>query len=133
MIRRSPLLGSLTMVALAGCAVPQGTPDPRYAQSRAPECFRVNEVFSYTDAGDGAVDLKTAQGPFRMQLGPGCPDFSFIMEIGIRPMESSWLCQGRSDVLITGDPIPQNSCEVRAIERLEPGAYAQALVRRHEG
>jgi hypothetical protein len=124
MIKLISLLAPLSMIALGACAAPEAAPYAQYAQSRAPQCFRVNEVYSFSEAGDGAVNLQTAQGPFRMQLGPGCPDFSWFMEIGIRPMESSWLCEGKSDVLITGSPIPGNACAVGSIERLEPGALA---------
>jgi hypothetical protein len=133
MIKPVPLCAYPAMVALAACAVPQDAYSPQYAQSRGPQCFRVNEVYGYSEAGARSVDLNTAQGPFRMHLGPGCPDFSWIMQIGIRPMESSWLCEGKTDVLITATPVPGNACIVGDIERLEPSGLAEAARSRPTG
>lgn len=123
MIKPLPLLAGLSFVAITACAGPATTPATDFAQSRAPQCFRVNEVYAYSPGPDGMVQLQTAQGPFQMRLGRGCPDFSLIMQIGIRPMEASWLCEGRDDVLITGDPIPRNDCTVSEVQSLAPAAF----------
>ena len=125
-----PLLACAAIFAAAGCAGPPGGPAPQFAQSRGPQCFRVNEVYGYSPGPDGFVDLQTAQGPFRVRLGPGCPDFSWLMQIGLRPMESSWLCERKWDVLITGDPIPANTCVISHIQSLAPGALAAVDLRK---
>ena len=121
-----PVLACVAIFAAASCAGPPGAPAPQFAQSRGPECFRVNEVYGYSPGPDGLVDLQTAQGPFRVRLGPGCPDFSWFMQIGLRPMESSWLCERKWDVLITGSPVPGNACVISHIQSLAPGALAAA-------
>jgi hypothetical protein len=120
MMKPSSLLLSISIVGLAGCAGAPTAPGTEMAQSRGPQCFRVNEVYSYTQAADGFVDLQTTSGPFRMHLDPGCPDFSWIMEIGIRPMDSSWLCERKADELITPNPYTNNRCFIGGIERLTP-------------
>jgi hypothetical protein len=56
-----------------------------------------------------------------MHLGPGCPDFSWFMQTGVRPMQSSWLCERKSDVLITGTGVPGNACVVSQIQSLASG------------
>lgn len=122
------LLAAALIFAASACAGPPGAPAPQLAQSRGPECFRVNEVYGYSQGPDGFVDLQTAQGPFRVRLGPGCPDFSWFMQIGLRPMESSWLCERKWDVLITGSPVPGNACVISHIQSLAPGALAAAEV-----
>jgi hypothetical protein len=127
------LLACAAIFAAAGCAGPPGAPASQFAQSRGPECFRVNEVYGYSSGPDGLVDLQTAQGPFRVKLGPGCPDFSFFMEIGLRPMESSWLCERKWDMLITGDPIATNTCTISHIQSLASGALAAADLGRPAG
>jgi hypothetical protein len=116
-----PLLLAVSIAALAGCAAPPSAPGTELAQSRAPQCFRVNEVYGYTQADDGYVQLQTASGPFRMHLDPGCPDFSWIMQIGIRPMDSSWLCEGAADELITPNPFTNNRCFIGEIQSMAPG------------
>jgi hypothetical protein len=127
------LLACAAIFAAAGCAGPPDAPASQFAQSRGPECFRVNEVYGYSSGPDGLVDLQTAQGPFRVKLGPGCPDFSFFMEIGLRPMESSWLCERKWDMLITGDPIATNTCTISHIQSLASGALAAADLGRPAG
>lgn len=124
MIKPVPLFACLSFVAITACAAPVSAPTPQFAaQSRAPQCFRVNEVYAYSPGPEGMVQLQTAQGPFQMRLGRGCPDFSWIMQIGIRPMEASWLCEGHDDVLITGDPVPRNACTVSEVQSLAPAAF----------
>jgi hypothetical protein len=59
---------------------------------------------------------------FQLHLSPGCPDFRLIMEIGMRPNESGWLCEGSSDEL---DGLPHDDrgqCFVSDIHELPPGA-----------
>jgi hypothetical protein len=114
-------------LGIAGCAAPPGAWAPhyaplRYSAMRGPQCFRANEVFGYTPQPDGFVIVHTAEGPFRMRLGPGCPDFSWIMQIGVRPMESSWLCEGHADELITAFETPSSRCAISDIQALAPGA-----------
>ena len=121
-----PVLACVAIFAAASCAGQPGAPAPQFAQSRGAECFRVNEVYGYSPGPDGLVDLQTAQGPFRVRLGPGCPDFSWFMQIGLRPMESSWLCERKWDVLITGSPVPGTACVISHIQSLAPGALAAA-------
>jgi hypothetical protein len=122
MIKLVSLLASVTFLGMTACAGPPAPPFPQFAQSQPPGCFRVNEVYAWSPGPDGLVQLQTMQGPFQIRLGPNCPDFSWIMQIGIRPMESSWLCEGHSDALITATPVsgPLADCSVGDIRRLAP-------------
>jgi hypothetical protein len=122
MIKPAPFIVCVGAFAAGACAVPPGTPVPQFAQSSGPQCFRANEVYGYTRGPDGFVDVQTASGPFRMHLGPGCPDFSWIMQIGVRPVESSWLCEGKSDELITAFQTPFSRCSISEIQALNPVA-----------
>lgn len=127
MIKPMQFLACATLATISGCAAPPGGYYPELAQSRGPACFRVNEVHGFTQGPNGIVDLQTAQGPFRMRLSRGCPDFSYIMQIGIRPRESSWLCEGKFDELITGSPVPGNVCTVSEIQSLRGQRAALSL------
>lgn len=125
MIKRMTLFACIGLAGLTGCAAPEGAGVASAGQSRGRECFRANEVTGYTPGPDGYVELATAEGPFRMRLGPGCPDFGWIMQVGVRPMESSWLCEGKADELITTTPVRANLCTVSEIESLGPGSFSQ--------
>lgn len=119
-------LACATIAAVtSGCAAPSSAPLPEFAQSNR-QCFRANQVYGYTPAPDGDVDISTAQGPFRVHLGSGCPDFSWIMQIGVRPVESSWLCEGRSDELITAFQTPFSRCPISGIHALAPAPALRA-------
>lgn len=117
-----PLLACAGALTVGACAMPPGAPAPQFAQSSGPQCFRANEVFGYTQGPDGVVDVQTANGPFQLRLGAGCPDFSWIMQIGVRPVESSWLCEGHPDELITAFQTPFSRCAISDIQPLGPGA-----------
>ncbi|HEY6048642.1 MAG TPA: DUF6491 family protein [Sphingomicrobium sp.] len=110
-------------LAIAGCAAVAGcaAPPPPYAaiaQSSARQCFRADQVYGYQQGPYGTVDVQTASGPFRLHMGPGCPDFSWIMQIGVRPVESSWLCAGHPDQIITAYETQFSRCWVSEIEPL---------------
>ena len=116
------LLACATIFAFAsGCAGPPGAPLPHFAQAQGPQCFRDNQVYGFRPAADGAVDVMTRQGPFRLHLGPGCPDFSWIMQIGVRTVDSSWLCEGKPDQLITAYQTPYSRCPILNVQALGPG------------
>ena len=122
MFKPVSLLACLSLVGVAACAA---QPAPAPAQfSRAPQCFHANEVFGYTSAPDGSVQLQTAQGPFQIRLGPDCPDFSWMMEIGIRPVDDSWLCEGDPQQIITAYQTPLARCQITDIESLARRAMA---------
>ncbi len=125
MIEPVRLLACVAFAGIAGCAAPQTSSYASAPQSRGPACFRANEVTGYTPGPDGFVEVATAEGPFRLRLGPGCPDFSWIMEVGVRPMESSWLCEGKADELITAAPPPAHRCTVSEIESLDDRPLSQ--------
>ena len=105
---------------LAGCAAPPTPYAPMAAQTNGRQCFRANEVYGYQPGPDGTVVVQTGSGPFRLRLGPGCPDFSWIMQIGVRPVESSWLCAGHPDDIITAFQTQFSRCSVSEIEPLGP-------------
>ena len=113
-------------VVTSGCAGPSGNPVPQFAQLQGRQCFRANQVYGYTPGPNGDVDVRTAQGPFRIHLCQGCPDFSWIMQIGVRPVESSWLCEGMPDELITAFETQFNRCPISVIQALGPAGAMRA-------
>ena len=122
MFKPVSLLACLSLVGVAACAVQPAAAPVQFA--RAPQCFHANEVFGYTSAPDGSVQLQTAQGPFQIRLGPDCPDFSWMMEIGIRPVDDSWLCEGDPQQIITAYQTPLARCQITDIESLARRAMA---------
>lgn len=127
MMRPVPLLASTLVLSLAGCTaspvVPPGT--PQFAETGAPGCFRANEILSYAQGPDGMVNLTTVNGrAFEMHLGPGCPAASWIMDIGLRPWKSLWLCQGAVDKLTAPNPYVAGPCMVSSIREVAPTTLA---------
>jgi hypothetical protein len=120
MIKPIPLLACASIVTIPACAVQPGAP-PAYF-SHAPQCFRANEVFGYTSAPDGSVQLQTAQGPFEIRLDRSCPDFSWVMQVGIRPADSPWLCEGEPQQIITAYESQFSRCQITDIESLARSA-----------
>lgn len=119
MIKPVPMLACAAVFAITACAAPPPGPVPEFAMNGR-QCFRANQVYGFTPGPNGYVDLATGQGPFRVHLGPGCPDFSWIMQVGVRPVESSWLCEGKPDQLITAFDTPFSRCSISEIQALAP-------------
>jgi hypothetical protein len=115
MTRSVRLLAFASFTILGTCVLPSAGPLSQFADARGRQCFRANEVYGYSRAEDGFVDVRTGQGPFRLRLNPGCPDFSVIMQIGVRPMDSSWLCEGKDEVLIAPNRTGNNRCPISDI------------------
>jgi hypothetical protein len=112
-------------LSLAGCtASPSAPPGPlQFAETSAPECFRANEIYGYSRGPDGLLNIQTVGGrSFAMRLSPGCPDPSWIMQIGLRPWNSQWLCQGSFDKLSAPSPYGTGLCMVSNIEELPRSA-----------
>jgi len=118
MTRSVRLLAFASFTLLATCVAPPTGPFAQFADARGRQCFRAGDVYGYSQAADGFVDLQTGQGPFRLRMTPGCPDFSVIMRIGVRPMDSSWLCEGKDEVLITGNATANMRCPITDIRAL---------------
>ena len=51
-------------------------------------------------------------------MDASCPNFSWMMQIGLRPVEDSWLCAGRPDNIITAYETQFSQCAIREIEPL---------------
>jgi hypothetical protein len=125
MTKSARLIAFASIILATACAAPPPGPFSQFADARGRQCFRVNQVYDYSQGPDSFVNVQTVQGPFRMRVrGIGCPDFSWIMQIGIRPMDSSWLCEGKNDSLIAPNPAGNARCLVSDIQFLTPGALA---------
>jgi hypothetical protein len=116
MIKPLQLLACASFCAVTACAVEPAAAPTQLA--RAPQCFHANEVFGYAPQPDGSVQLQTAQGPFQIRLAPNCPDFSWVMQIGVRPGDDSWLCEGDPQQIITAYQSQFSRCEITEIESL---------------
>jgi hypothetical protein len=119
MTKPARLLALASFTLIAACAAPRPGPFAQFADARGRQCFRAGDVSSFSRAEDGFVDIQTAEGPFRLRLTPGCPDFSLIMQIGVRPMDSSWLCEGKDEVLITPNATGNTRCPISDIRALQ--------------
>ena len=116
MIKPAHFLALASFTALAASAVLPPSMSPAVAQS-GPQCFRANELYGYSPGPGGFVNIRTSGNRwFQIHLTGDCPNFSWIMQIGIRPMESSWLCRGRSQELITPYPGGLARCYVSGIQ-----------------
>jgi len=120
MIKPTHLLALASFTVLAASAVVPPTSSPAAAQS-GPQCFRANELYGYSPVAAGTVNVRTSGNRwFQMRLAGDCPNFSWIMQIGIRPMDSSWLCQGHPQELIAPYPGGLNRCYVSDIQPVMP-------------
>jgi len=116
MIRAMHGLALATTAVTAACGLPQPDGRAQIALATGPQCFRANQLYAYRTGPDGLVSIRTVNDRwFSMRLSGGCPDFAWIMKIGIRPMESSWLCEGMADELIAPHPGQENRCYVSDI------------------
>jgi hypothetical protein len=122
MFKPVQLLACVSLFAMTACAAEPGVMPSQI--SRAPQCFHANEVFGYAAEPDGSVQLQTAQGPFQIRLGPNCPDFSWMMQIGVRPVDDSWLCEGHPQQIITAYQSQFSRCRITDIESLAGRAVA---------
>jgi hypothetical protein len=80
-------------------------------------------VSEYRAGSAGVVQVR-ADGNrwFEFRLSAGCPNFSWLMQIGIRPRESSWLCEGKADELVAD--VSEGRCFISDIRELASGAPA---------
>jgi len=115
MTRSVRLLAFASFTILGTCIAPSSGPLSETADARGRQCFRANDVHGFSRAEDGFVNVRTGQGPFRLRLNPACPDFSVIMRVGIRPMDSSWLCEGKDEMLIVPHLPTNNRCPISDI------------------
>jgi hypothetical protein len=117
MIRPAHLLALASFMAVATSAVPPSSA-PAFAQS-GPQCFRANELYGYKAGAGGIVNIQsTGHRWFQVRLSRGCPDFGWISQIGIRPMDSSWLCEGQAQELIAPNPAGLDRCYVSDIRSM---------------
>ena len=87
-----------------------------------PQCFRANDVSNYTAAAARTINVRVGGDRwFQMRLSGDCPGFGEMLQVGLRPMDSSWLCEGKSDELIVGSHDGTQRCFVSDIRRLPPG------------
>jgi hypothetical protein len=122
MIKPAHFLALASFTALAASAVLPPSMSPAVAQS-GPQCFRANELYGYSPGPGGFVNIRTSGNRwFQMRLTGGCPDFGWIMQIGIRPMESSWLCEGHAQELIAPHPGGLDRCYVSEIRPIIPAS-----------
>jgi len=128
MFRSVRLLVFSSFVALSACAAPVPEGGTQLALSSGPQCFRVNELRGFRSGPDGLVSIQTAGDRwFQARLSSGCPDFGWIAQIGLRPRNSLWLCEGDADELIAPFPGARNNCYISGIHRLAPGDVAASL------
>ena len=113
------LLVVVGVAAIAASAAAQLRHEPPYSFASGPQCFRVTDILTYTAGSGGTLNVMVGgQRWFRLQLSGDCGDLGELPKIGLRPMESSWLCEGKTDELIVGHHDGSQRCFVNKIERL---------------
>lgn len=128
MFKPAHLLVLVTFASIGASAAAPTYTDAQFIRTSGPQCFRASSVSRFAPGPMGYVMVR-ADGNrwFQMHLSPGCPDFRLIMEIGIRPNDSSWLCEGKGDELGGLPPDRAGRCFVNEIRQLPPGAMSGAI------
>lgn len=117
MFKPVPLLVFVSFAAMA--ASPTAPVRKPVLLASGGQCFRASDVSDYRPGAAGVVQVRTEGNRwFELHVSPGCPDIRLLKEIGLRPRESSWLCQGQDDELITDT---ENRCFVSDIRELPAG------------
>jgi hypothetical protein len=115
------LLVFVSFAAVGASASPPVGGSARVHLASGPQCFRASSVSDYRAGSAGVVQVR-ADGNrwFEFRLSAGCPNFSWLMKIGIRPRESLWLCEGKADELFADDS--DGRCFISDIRELASGA-----------
>lgn len=117
------LLAFVSFTAVAASVALQASMRSDYFPASGPQCFRASGVSRFMAGAPGFVIVRTDGNRwFQMRLSPGCPDFRLIMKIGVRPNDSQWLCEGKTDELGGLPPDNGGRCFVTDIRELPPGA-----------
>jgi hypothetical protein len=113
----------VSFAAVAASAAPPATSWTQFVRASGPQCFRASGVSRFVPGPPGFVIVRTEGSRwFQMRLSPGCPDFRLIMQIGVRPNDSDWLCEGKADELGGLPPDTNGRCFVSDIRELAPGS-----------
>lgn len=117
------LLVFASFAAVAASAATLASTRVDYVRASGPQCFRASGVSRFLPGPPGFVIVRTEGNRwFQMHLSPGCPDFRLIMQIGVRPNDSEWLCEGKGDELGGLPPDSSGQCFVSDIRELPPGS-----------
>jgi hypothetical protein len=123
-----PFLAFVAFGMLSACAGHGPDAGTQFAMSSGPQCFRVNEFRGFRTGPDGLVSIQTSGSRwFQMRLHRGCPDIGWIAQIGLRPRDSLWLCEGDADELIAPFPGATENCYVSDVRRIGPDAAMASL------
>lgn len=116
MVKPVPLLAFSVAAVAASAIAPVGKP---LLLASGGQCFRASDVSDFRPGVTGVVQVRTEGNRwFELHLSPGCPDIRLLKEIGLRPRESSWLCEGQGDELVADT---ENRCFVSDIRELPAG------------
>jgi hypothetical protein len=132
MIKRTQVLGLVGIAGLAAWLAQVSGPAPAYARSSDRQCFLAGTVDSFSPARDSSfVDVR-AGGPrwFRLELGAGCPDANWLMQVGIKPTHGSWICDGADAELIAPGTFGHQRCLVTSVRQLTPAEVQEAINRK---
>ena len=115
---------ALGAAALASCAAqPAGA--PAAAQSSGRQCFLASQVNSFTPAKAGFVDIRVgANRYFQLELGGGCPDVNWSLQVGIRSVGGgSWICESYDVELVVPDPAISGRCPISKVTAISKAQY----------
>lgn len=120
MFKPAHLLVVVSFVALGASVAVPAPRSTTASMASGPRCFKTSNVSDYRAGAPGVVQVR-ADGDrwFELRLSPGCPDLRSLMAVGIRPRDSSWLCEGKTDELMADS---ESRCFVLDIRELPTGA-----------
>lgn len=128
MLKPVQLLVLVSFGAVAASAAPPLASRAQFVRASGPQCFRASGVSRFMPGPPGFVVVRTEGNRwFQMHLSPGCPDFRLIMQIGVRPNDSDWLCEGKADELGGLPPDASGRCFVSDIRELPPGGVPGSI------
>ena len=117
--KRLPCLTALILVAIGnGACTP--VEDPAAGESAsAPECFRVEQITGFSDAGDDRIHVFVGANDTYLLETVVCPQLDFSLRLGLRARGgSSYLCEGFDADLLVPTPGASHICPVRMIRKV---------------
>jgi|SRR5579884_858921 len=122
MFKPVQLLVFVSFTAVAASSAAPASTRADFIRASGPQCFRASEISRFVPGAPGFVMVRTEGNRwFEMHLSPGCPDFRLIMQIGVRPNDSNWLCEGKRDELGGLPQSDSGQCIVSDIREVPPG------------
>ena len=121
-VQRFPILTLLLpLAALCACVAESGESGTMgaAAQQGGRQCFRPQDVNSFSPEGDDVVYLRVgANRYYRAEILGTCPDIDFAQSVAIRSRGTNWVCQGLDAEFFVPGPLGTDRCPITSLRRL---------------